>query len=203
MISAFSQGITRWLLRKNVIQESEIELYEFAAYSVVLTLIPIFLSIIIGIFLGVAAKGLLLIFPFILLRKYSGGYHLHSPLLCMFSSIALITLFLLGIKYISLYYNAVLGIIFCCVVFLSVISLCILSPIDSEERKLSVKETKVFKRIAISLVLFTSLVYIILLGINQFSYAISIGCGIVLTALLQLPCIPRFLKKRNNGKIHL
>lgn len=71
----------------------------------------------------------------------------------------------------------------------------ILSPIDSDERKLSLAEQKLFKKVSILLSLFFLGIYFILLMLKIWNCAASVGVGIVIPALLQIPCLFRRNKK--------
>lgn len=85
--------------------------------------------------------GLLMILPFMLIRKISGGFHLKSSTVCLVSSTLLLSFFLFLIKVVT---TKVRVIIFTCFVIASSIQIFLCSPIDNEARKLNEKERRAF-----------------------------------------------------------
>ena len=65
------------MVRCNAINEADKELYKYALYSFFLLVSPLILAGVIGFGLGSVKHGVALIFPFVVLRKFSGGYHAH------------------------------------------------------------------------------------------------------------------------------
>ncbi len=190
MIKRTANITAKWLLRAGAISASDVELYEYGIYSFLFTLCPLGLVLIISLCLGMAVEGILLIIPFILIRKFCGGFHFKSSVLCGVVSTAVLTAFLLGIRFVLNTRNygwwALL-------LLLAAVQAAVLSPIDSEGRRLTEKEKKVFKKIAIVLSVITILVCAALAAFHQMRAAVSVGSGLILTAALQFPCL--FIKK--------
>lgn len=67
--------VVNWMIRCNAINEADKELYKYALYSFFLLVSPLILAGVIGFGLGSVKHGVALIFPFVVLRKFSGGYH--------------------------------------------------------------------------------------------------------------------------------
>ena len=65
--------IINWQIKSKAIKDDERELYEYALYSIVLLLSPAFISIAIGCIMGIPIYGVLMVIPFLFLRKFSGG----------------------------------------------------------------------------------------------------------------------------------
>ena len=87
--------ITDWLIKCGAIPETDRELYEYAIYSILLSLSPMLLALAIGALFGSAVQGVLTITPFVILRKFSGGYHAKSARVCFISSSLLLVLCIL------------------------------------------------------------------------------------------------------------
>ena len=191
MIKRTANVLAKWLLRAGAISASDVELYEYGIYSFLFTLCPLGLVLIISIFLNMVAEGLLLIIPVILVRKFCGGFHFQSPVLCGIVSTAVLTAFLLGIR-------LVLGTAcygwWALVLLLAAAQIIIFSPIDSEGRRLTQKEKEVFKKIAIVLSIIIVIICAALAAFHQMWAAVSVGSGLILSAALQFPCL--FMKKR-------
>lgn len=195
MIKRIASVTARWLLHAGAISASDVELYEYGIYSFLFTMCPLGLVLIISIFLGMVEEGVLLIIPFILIRKFCGGFHFQSSVLCGIVSTAVLTVFLLGIRLVMVtagYLWWVLALLF------AATQLVIFSPIDSEGRRLTANEKKVFKKISIFFSALTLLVCAALGSMQHVMAAVSIGSGLILSAVLQFPCL--FFKRYPNGK---
>ena len=175
--------ITTWLIRQEAISEDVRELYEYAAHSFFLTIAPFVYALIIGGMLGELRIGLVLVVPFAVIRKYSGGFHAKREWTCLVSSCLLLFGCILAASRIQP------GAWFSVLVLLGTIWLILFSPIDSENRRLEPDEKKTRKKEAAVLTLIFFLVYIALLLCGAERYAVCIGVGILQTAGLQVPCI--------------
>ena len=186
MIQELSSRVANWMEQEGVISVKDKELFSYAVYSLLFGLLPVFIVVILGLAFGMLREGLLMITPFMLIRKFSGGYHLNSPKMCITFSTVLLAL--------------ALGIVGCVIesgcialltafVVISTGSLCIFSPSDNERRKLTGKEISLFHRIVCAVTSIFMAVYFIMCGLNVAHYAVPFGVGIILAAMLQLPCI--------------
>lgn len=182
--------ITRWLVRQNAIKEEEEELYEYAIQSLYYSVAPMILSLTIGAIIGRVQYGIVLSIPLCLIRRYSGGYHAPYGWLCIIMSVGLLLLCFLVQPYIQC--NVWLFVL----TVLAVLSLCIMSPIDSKNRSLDQIEKKRYKMAAIMTALLCETVYFIIWRLGYEKIASSVAIGIILAAFLQLPCIPRFFKEK-------
>lgn len=185
MTGVISEGIAKWLAHEGVIVEEEQHLFSYAVYSLFLGLLPVIISIALGLIFGILYESFLLLLPFMLLRKFSGGFHFDSAKLCIICSTALIALALGVIK---LLLSGIALASFSICVLLSAISLWVNSPIESLARKLSAKEKVLFRNISHVLIVIIFLTFLLLLFFEN-KTAIPIGAGIVVAALLQIPCI--------------
>lgn len=197
MIRFISRAVAEWLLKHGAISVNEKELYEYGIYSFLFTLTPLFLVLMVSIPLNMAVEGVLLITPFILLRKFAGGFHFQTPLPCIIVSTVVLLGCLLEISVILEYGNFIIHTL---LVYASIVPICILSPIDSENRQLSAKEKSAFHRIAIVLATINAALYSLLLILRTVEIAIPLGTGMILTALLQLPCLFEHQKNSNRTR---
>lgn len=197
MIRFISRAVAEWLLKHGAISVNEKELYEYGIYSFLFTLTPLFLVLMVSIPLNMAVEGVLLITPFILLRKFAGGFHFQTPLPCIIVSTVVLLGCLLEIRVILEYGSFIIHTL---LVYASIVPICILSPIDSENRQLSAKEKSAFHRIAIVLATINAALYSLLLILRTVEIAIPLGTGMILTALLQLPCLFEHQKNSNRTR---
>lgn len=186
MISKISTAVSEWLVAQGAVTVKDKNLFSYAIYSFLFGMMPIFIIVILGLLLGMLPEGLLLITPFMLLRKFSGGYHLKSSIVCTVTSTSLLTISLLAVRVVK---TSSTNLILSVLVVLSAITLFLLSPIDSSARRLSTKERMVFGRIARVITSIFLLIYFMLVLFDQASIAAPIGVGIIIPATLQLPCL--------------
>lgn len=133
--------IINWLIKSKAIKDDERELYEYALYSIVLLLSPAFISIAIGCIMGIPINGVLMVIPFLFLRKFSGGFHAKHACTCFVGSSILVTVFL----WISTKINS--GLLLYMVTAISVVGLCIFSPIQSDNRIIEENEKHTYRKI--------------------------------------------------------
>lgn len=178
-----SRNITTWLIASKAVEPEDRELYEYAVSCLFITLSPLVLVLCLGFLMGMVRESMVLIIPFMTIRKFSGGIHARSPFVCFVSSTGLLFFFLLLVQKISV--NWILSLL----LVLGGVSLIIFSPIDSEERKLNGQEKKVFHRITIIMVAVYAGIYILLSYLGFERYTVCIALGLILPASLQIPCL--------------
>ena len=187
-MSYIAKHLADWLLTMEAIKKEDIELYEYAIYSILITISPLILILFIGCLFNKLLEGIVLITPFMAIRKYSGGYHAKTSSRCFCSSFLLLTFLLFIADYMS---NT-----FCLGILLSAANIILIlnSPIDSENRRLDDIEVKHYNSILkIILLLFDLLVFRSLYICH--SFMVYLVLGICLPAGLQLPCI--FIQKKD------
>lgn len=191
MTRFLSKTLAKWLLKTGAISQQDEAVYEYGIYSFLFSIIPFALVLVLSIPLGMIWEGVLLIVPFFFLRKFTGGFHFQSALPCLVTSTLLLLASLVGIK--ALLPEPPLLAVYLAV-YLSLIPIFVLSPIDSINRKLSSKEQRIFRKIAIGLGCFFAVLFTMLMGFELYRTAVPIGGGVLLTALLQLPCLPERIR---------
>ncbi len=187
MMHLISEAITNWLEQEGVVSSKEYELYAYAAYSFLFGILPIIIVFLLGLCFGMIQEGIVLILPFMLLRKFCGGYHLNSLVACIIFSTILLTVALGAVKVITfLGATSLLTVL----VFLCVIILFVFSPVENNARKLSENEKRVFRKISRALACATLSIYLLSKIALSERYTVPIGVGIILVAFLMIPCIP-------------
>lgn len=191
MIEKCTERIIDWLIRSEAIKESDQELYEYALYSVLLTISPIFLAIVIGFLFGCVWRSVLIILPFVIIRKFSGGYHASKGEICFVTSSLLLVLCIV----LSFYVPCGWTLIGICVG--ATASLACFSPLDNDNRLLSEKEHICYKRITIVIAVLFLILDLLLYLFHLYTYATCISIGIILSAGLQYPTLFMKFKDRN------
>lgn len=180
-----SETISKWLAYEGVIPHSDTNLYSYALRSLLFGLAPIGVCALWGALFDCMLESAIMLVPFIVIRKFSGGFHFQTQGLCLVVSSVMLggaVTILRWLQQIQLQWPLSVFVV------LSVISISIQSPITSPARPLSQNERKVFRWIAISIAFFMLCLYMILIYLGQWRWAVPIGVGITVPAFLQLPC---------------
>lgn len=188
MIHIVSDAIAKWLEMEGAVSSEDRTLYAYAAYSFLFGTLPIGIVMLLGSCFGLLQEGIILIIPFMMLRKFCGGFHLKSSGICFVATISVLTFSLGLVMYtVCAEQMGLLSVLVC----LSVLSLCIFSPIENQARKLSERERIVFRTVARLLSLISLTIYFFLSFHASIRYSAAFGIGILLVGVLQVPCILR------------
>ena len=155
-----------------------------------LTLSPVLLALFFGVLLGEIQRSLLIIIPFVCLRKFSGGYHTKRAGTCLISS----SLFLI----LSILLSTVVennGMI-TSITIAAAVSLAYFSPLDNENRLLDKEEKSAYKKTTVILLLCFGLIELFFAKMGMKWCAECISIGLILTACLQYPCIIKKYRRR-------
>lgn len=183
MMNRIVSLLSGWLIKHNAIEPNDRELYEYALYSFLLSFTPLVVFLIISGVMEMFWEGVLIVFPFMVVRKFAGGFHAKHAYVCMLVSTGLLGLCLYVVT------HTTIGWIFHILVVVAGISIIIHSPIDSENRRLSESEIKQYGLMTRFLVLSMVLFYVILVAFHFEYYSGCVVISLCLTALLQLPCV--------------
>ena len=183
MILRCAKIIVTWLIKHETICSDDRELYEYAVYSLILSFMPLIIIMIMGSFMGKTKESILVILPFMIIRKYSGGYHAKHDWTCFLGSCGLLFFCI----YMAAHIPCSTGL--CIVTFIAVVSLCICSPIDSENRRLTSVEKKRYKLTACGIAVVFFALFVLLKFLKADIYAVCVAVGLILPSLLQLPYI--------------
>lgn len=179
-----SNRIARFIFN-NDLNEEKIELYGFAIYIVISSLLHIGTLLAIGYLFGMVVESVIFYVSFIAIRKFAGGYHAMTPLRCYLFSTITIFISLLLLQQLS-NFSKTITCVFILIALVSIICIIVLSPLDSGNKPISnKKEKKVYKIISSinSITLF--LVSLCMLNLNE-QYGLSIMLGLFLSAAVLL-----------------
>lgn len=191
MIEKCAGVITDWLISYGVIKKTDKELYSYAVYSIFLTLSPLLLAIGFGVVMGCVRQSIMIIIPFMIIRKFSGGYHARHSWSCLIGSCLLLLLCIISSFHVRWGWGIILPTLGASV------SLVCLSPIDSENRVLSSEEHSQYKKVTAVIVVIFLAVVMLFFRFQAYTYSICTSIGMMLAAGLQYPCIFRVLRRSN------
>ena len=172
MVHRLSKMIANFLLHKNVISETEIDIYIYGYETIILGIIDFFIVLIVGLIFNQFITMLIFFTMFISVRLYTGGYHANTVLKCkaVFISICISLVFLLEFKF--PYYLHIL------IMLLYLITSFFLAPIENHNKPLTSEEQTKYRRISIAMSLFWSIA-----DVFSYFFAIKICTTITVTAL--------------------
>ncbi len=178
-----AQKIVTWLVKQNVILEEDREIYEYSFETLCITMFSIVMALMIGTVIDGFLYSVVFAIPFLILRSYCGGYHARSLAKCMcYSCILLILVF-----YVMKNIQDFIGI--GPVMLVAMVSLCRFSPIQSANRNISEEERQANKNSVKKILCIYAMLIVVLLVVHADEFAVRLAMGIVLTAILQVPCI--------------
>ncbi len=176
MISKLSQKLLNYLLKQEVIDESNAEYYRYGLEITISSLLNILLVLSIGIMFGMLFEAVVFLASFVSVRLFTGGYHADTYFKCNLYFCILFSILLIIYEktadIISTYY-CILIILFNEVILLTE------SPIESKNKPLTKSERKKHKIISIVLMTVWSF-----LGILLYLNSYKIGVLILYTTLL-------------------
>lgn len=153
------------------------ELYEYAIYIVISSLLHIVTVVILGLIFSLIIESSLFYLSFIAIRKFAGGYHASTPSRCYLFSLTVSAAVLALLKLMLLYDGWIMeaaaagfGLVFLAVI------IC-LSPLESENNPLNDREKRVYKKIAVlnSIIIYIAAVVLMLFGLSNFSFSLLFG----------------------------
>lgn len=171
MVHRLSKMIANFLLHKNVISETEIDIYIYGYETIILGIIDFFIVLIVGLIFNQFITMLIFFTMFISVRLYTGGYHANTVLKCkaVFISICISLVFLSEFKF--PYYLHIL------IMLLYLITSFFLAPIENHNKPLTSEEQMKYRRISIAMSLFWSIA-----DVFSYFFAIKICTSITVTA---------------------
>lgn len=177
--------VVDWMVQRKAINETERDLYKYALHSFFLLLFPLVLAGGFGIFIGSITEGITLVLPFMIVRKFSGGYHSRNLWSCMIGSSLLLFLCTMLAMWVKCDLKLLIATI------IASISLIVFSPIDNESRTLDYNEKRTYKKVTFFCVMVFWLLDMILFFLGWYVYVVYFSIGIQLSAGLQIPCIAK------------
>lgn len=166
------------LIKNDLLQKSEIELYRFGIKRILLFCINVITTIIIGIICNMLWQSVIFSIAYIPLRRYAGGYHAKTPQKCYLLSVLLILgvlTFICGIPK-----NELLIII---IALAAGIIVFVNSPVESKNKELSEKEREAFKRYS-RIILLTELAVMLATLLINVEFAMCLCLSIVSSAIM-------------------
>ena len=152
MLAKISKKMTSFFLRRNIITENEIDIYNYCFEVMLSTIINALLILIIALITHCVFESILYSVCFLVLRSYAGGYHAKSHIGCVCTLMFFYGSFLLMVK---IFNSEVLKIINVVFANFSLLLVFLFAPVDSknnpldEERRLLLGKKAIISTIVI------------------------------------------------------
>lgn len=143
MIKRLSENIASFLLRQDVIQKEEKEIYVYGFEYIISIAISIISILVTAITLNCMIETIGLVFGFMIIRSVAGGYHAKTHFRCQLSSYMVYLINILMLCAIDRYLNSLL------ILKLSILAVLIIfafAPIDHPNKPFSEEEFIIFKK---------------------------------------------------------
>ena len=183
MVAEFAKKINEILIKKGIVQTEDAELYRYGIENGISVAGTLFASVIFGIVTG--RLGIILVFLlfYATLRSYSGGIHCRSKAGCFFMSLAVLLIPAYAGEFVMTYIPKAVLIL---VGLLVVVTIIILSPIESINKPLDDAERKYYARVSHCITALQVCVLAILFCMGLWDYFYAGYISIVLVALFMI-----------------
>ena len=175
-----TKKIVDLLVKNNAIDESDRAVYEYSVRTTVMFIITVLIGIFIGLHLGCLLPCIIYIALFIIMRKFTGGYHTKHRWSCISLSACIIYLCTYCITACDNLYTVTV------VELVSVMIILILSPQENVNHPLKQYEKQLFHKIVIGLLCTYILVELVCMITGRLIYYNCIAICIISIATLQL-----------------
>ena len=169
MVERISNKIIDYQIEKGIISKNDINIYRYGYILLFEVMINILISLGIGIILGKVTEILFFLACFIILRSFCGGYHANSIWKCVFLSNLVMAISILSNILLSKY-TIPISLFFILEMCFSII-ICVLSPVDNKNKRLSSNEKSFYKKCTIIVSVAENSIGIILMLFNKQEYA--------------------------------
>lgn len=185
MFTKVSTRITSSLLRAEIINEPEKDVYTYGFRRLFTFLLNLATAFMIGIIMGQLWECLILEVVFMPLRSYAGGYHASSERKCYFLSAGMIILDLFLLRFLSKGFHAGVGITLLLIAAAVIMWLAPVGnknkPLDEDEKRVYGQRTHIVLLIELTIAilcyvfLINTIFWTMVLGILSVSISLIIG----------------------------
>lgn len=143
MITKLAEKAANVLCTNDNLEQDDRELYIYGFFMLFSKVFYFLLTTVLGLMFGIVLESIAFYILFTVIRGYAGGVHASTERACMICTSLLLLTCTAAMKVCIVYSLFVLPII---MLVLSTIYIIALSPLDTEEKRLSEEEKKVYRR---------------------------------------------------------
>lgn len=182
-------NITNVLLNRHIIEDTDTEVCKIGLQIIFSDIINILCIMVIGCLVDRFLFGLIYIVTFCGIRKFSGGFHAKTILICRLSTIGLFVITLLVESVFSTV--AIYASVICVVI--TMITMVLFSPVVHPNRSLTIYEIKANKFLAI---VFSAICSVIALYLSFHKYRAGVYLSLVLFTIAVLMYVGKFFNNK-------
>lgn len=165
-----SQSIADFLLCQKIINKKEKEIYIYGIQLFLSSIVNLLICITISLLLDELANGILFFVLFSSLRRFTGGFHCKTFIMCNIVFSMIVTFVLLVNRFVGNIFGEL--VFFIATVFFCLMCIWLFSPVYNKNKKLTNIEIKKFKIISIVVYMIHIFFYFLILII--FNYRLNI-----------------------------
>lgn len=181
MFHKISERIIAYAVKNDMLDKDKTEEYIYGL-EISLSVLSSYISVsIIGLLMGMLWQSVLYLFVFVTVRRFAGGFHFNSQLICYLSMCIICPIVLLIIKYTE---NSVM--LYSIIMAISTLVLLIVSPVPAIEKPLDEKEKIVYGSIARIIITVIAVIYAVLCNFEQIYIAKIISVTIFVVAIFTI-----------------
>lgn len=161
--------------QKGIIQKDDINIYRYGYILMMEVFLNICFTFLIGVLLGSICEAFFFLCIFAPLRSFCGGYHADKIWKCSILSNCVVAFVITMSKLMVHYKISQLAQII--VMILVVVSIVLLAPVETQNRKLNLKEKRILKRFVILILIIELLIEIVLMhkGKTVYNYIVMLS----------------------------
>lgn len=143
MISNFAERVTKRLIDKEMIVNEDRDIYEYALFVMFSYVCFFIVSLVLGLLAKIPLEAVIFFVSFCLIRNFAGGIHSDSEKKCVFFTTLSIVVSIVAIKAFIHFEFLIVSIV---VIFLAFTIIILLSPVDTENKRLSNEERIIYRK---------------------------------------------------------
>lgn len=161
-------------VESSIIEEGDVELYSYGFFMLISRLVYFTITLVTGFIMNIPLESIVFYTTFMALRTYAGGVHAKTETSCTLLTIFAITMSLVAIKHLELSHNLFVAFI---MVTLGCLGICLLAPLDTNEKPLDEYEKQKNRRTSVVIQLLLIVITIVaqLFSIRQIGFSIAVG----------------------------
>lgn len=175
------EKLTNYCIEEEIIQNDDEEIVVYGLKSALFMLLNFITTLLIGIIFNMVVFSLIFVSTFILTRTFSGGYHASSPAKCFIYSVILQVIMFFLLVRINIGDNFLFM-----MTFFSGIIIFSFSPVESQNKKLTIIEKKRLKKKSRKVLFIFLFVVILCFAIGNLLFVKAIAMSLLMSSILIL-----------------
>jgi accessory gene regulator B len=184
--------ISQKLVSSSVIPMNIIDIYTYGLELIISFLVTSFIIVVIGIITSQITSSIMFLLVFILLRRFTGGYHAKTHLRCKLCTVIIYIINLFFINHFEFTYKQIILL----VLFGFFVTICF-SPVPNEYKPIPIERRPYLKKISVIIYVLLSIIALVL-----YNYEVKFSSGIIisLVSVAALIIIEKINQRRSKNE---